>query len=734
MGTFGSIESLITSLRAQSLAQMLVNHNIANAATPGYSRRIPLLVEVQPGALGGVGSGVRFGGVERIRDEFLDLQIRFERAHRGETDAQREAIAAMRIIFPELNAVPGAGLTTALTTFFGDWNALAAAPGSAALRQTLLTNASTLTAAFRDAHLSLRETQRLTDTRLRGSLERINDLLGRIATANAEIIRAGGPAAVAPGQLDDRDRALAELAGLVKIDTVQLGDGTVLVLTGNARTLVRGGKASELVALIDAHEPAFAAVGLRDTPGGSAANITGELRGGRVRGLLDARDGLIEDQLLELDELAHSLVTQVNLVHAAGYALDGVTTGTAFFTVSPGFTPSEALDITVNPAVVKNASLIAAARIYGAPADGDQAATLGALEGLVMNTAVLSSPRIDLVVQNIDPTRPMNSGAHTVLNGAVPFATNANSFFTPPTATGTIVINGVLIPWTDADSLDTIAGKINLAFGPSVRAGFDWTRQQFFLLSDSPLTVFDQIGNLTSVLNLQARVRSLAPVNQGIGPLDRPLLPFTPLNQIVDRTRTVAATGGTIEFRWQAPSGSVNVTPVAWNAGQDLVTIVGNINAALGGAGAPFTVGFSALSQEFTIQGTAPLPAGAALPIGPIEVRDATGNLSFVFNLESQPRFGQFRDALLAQMQAQLDGADAAFDAADGAVTQLELQQDAIAKVNVDEEKARLLEYLRAYEASIRAMAALDEALNTLINRMAASNFSGGSTQSVLTN
>lgn len=734
MGTFGSIESLLTSLRAQSLAQQLISHNIANSATPGYSRRVPILAEVQPGVLNGVGSGVRFAGIQRIRDEFLDLRIRFERSAQGEREAMREAVNAMRVIFPELNAVPGAGLTTALTTFFSDWSALAASPGDASLRSTLVSGAQNLTSLFRDAHLTLRDVQSSIDGKVRDGLERINGLLERIATDNLAIIRAGDAGGSSAAQQDDRDAALAELSSLIKIDAVKLGDGSVLVLTGNARTLVRGGEASALVALADPHEPSFAAVGLRDGGSGPATAITGEIRGGRLRGWIDARDGVLADELQELDQLAHSLVIQANRIHQAGYALDGVTTNIPLFTVAAGFTPSAALDITVNAAVAGNPSLLAASRIVGDPANGDQAATLGALENLVMNAMMMSTPRVDLVVQTVDPSQPMNSAAHTVLNGANPLATNGNSFFTPPAASGIVVINGVLISWLDTDSLDDIAAKINLAFGPSVRAGFDWTRQSFFLVGDAPLTVYDQTGNLTAALNLQTRVRSMAPINAGIGPLDRPILPFTPLNQILDRTGTVAVNGGTLEFRWQAPAGTVNTTPVAWTAGQDLVTIIGNINAALGGAGAPFTVGFSAVTQEITIQGSSALPATGAAPVGPIEVHDASGNLAFVFNLEAQPRFGAFRDALLAQMQAQLDATDASVDAAAAAVEQLELQQDALAQVNVDEEKARLLEYLRAYEASIRAIAAMDEALNTLINRMAASNFAGASTQSVLSN
>ena len=74
--------------------------------------------------------------------------------------------------------------------------------------------------------------------------------------------------------------------------------------------------------------------------------------------------------------------------------------------------------------------------------------------------------------------------------------------------------------------------------------------------------------------------------------------------------------------------------------------------------------------------------------------------------------------------------AQALKDQADAAVAQLEMQQDAISKVDLNEEQARLLDYLRAYEAAIRAMSILDEALNVLINKMAVTTGSGGSSGS----
>ena len=740
--TFSGIESLITSLRVQSLAQQIVTNNIANAATRGFSRQLPILMANSPQALpsassifapGQVGSGVSLQSIARVRDEFLDMQIRREHASAGQQQAIYDAVAAMSVLFPELNATPGSGFVTAVKTLFADFTAVAATPGSAALRKTLVTDAVNMTGLLNEASRTLGGIQGAIDADVRDGVARVAGLLDRIASANDRIGQALAAGGSDNASMDARDQALADLSDIIKVDVVKASGGQVTVLTGNGRVLVRGSTAAQVVASINPHEPRFAGVGLKDARSGVVTDITGELRGGRIAGQVAARDGLVADQLLELDELANGLITQVNLLHQAGYAQDGITTGTAFFTVTPGLSGSEARDITVNAALVANNTLVAASRLNGNGADGEQAKTIGLLSTLLMNATVQSTGRINNLVGTIDPTVALNNAAHTPRNGANPFATNLADWLVAPTAGGTIVINGVSIPWAVTDSLETIIGYINNpALGLGVRASFDFTRQRLALASTGPLTVFDSVGNLTAALRLETRVVSLAPVNNGIGPLDRPLVVLNPLSAGALEFRTPPdLSGGTVRFDWQAPNGTAQSVSVNWTAGQTLAGALAAINAALGGAGAPFSVGFSAATQSLTIQGNNALPASTLTPISPVTVTDVSGNLGFAFNLEAQPAFGSFTDALTAQMQAQLDDAGSRKDQANAAVSQLQAQQDAVAKVNLDEEKFRLLEYARAYEATVKAMAVMDEVLNTLINRMAASSFSS-STSSVL--
>jgi flagellar hook-associated protein 1 FlgK len=109
---------------------------------------------------------------------------------------------------------------------------------------------------------------------------------------------------------------------------------------------------------------------------GSAATISS----GEIGGLLDQRDNDLPTRLNDLNTLIGQIITDVNTAHQAGYALDGVTTGTSFFT------GTDATNLAVDPAVTANLDLVAAAATPAAPGDGDNALTIADLQsGLSMS-------------------------------------------------------------------------------------------------------------------------------------------------------------------------------------------------------------------------------------------------------------------------------------------------------------------------------------------------------------
>ena len=164
------------------------------------------------------------------------------------------------------------------------------------------------------------------------------------------------------------------------------------VTIGNGRALVVGANA-------------YAVETVSTVPYGYASlmsgdfDITSEVTGGTVGGLLYVRDSAIPGYLVSLDTLASQTAASVNGVHTAGYDLNGAVGG-AFFSYStpPAGVSGAAAALRVDPAIVADGNLIAAA---GTPIAGDNvnARALAALRNqrVLGGTATLHDGWGDLV-------------------------------------------------------------------------------------------------------------------------------------------------------------------------------------------------------------------------------------------------------------------------------------------------------------------------------------------------
>ena len=79
MSTIGTLlETARKAMLAQQVSMNVTGHNIANVNTPGYSRQRALLQTAPPLRIpsGLLGTGVNVQGIERLRNRFVDQQIR----------------------------------------------------------------------------------------------------------------------------------------------------------------------------------------------------------------------------------------------------------------------------------------------------------------------------------------------------------------------------------------------------------------------------------------------------------------------------------------------------------------------------------------------------------------------------------------------------------------------------------------------------------------------------------
>lgn len=352
---FFGLDIAARALRASQTRVDITNQNIANANTPGYSRQLatvaattPFPIPVYSSSIGAgqLGTGVAVTSINRARNTFVDYQMRNQLTTQGQVDAHRDALIQVEAI---VNEPSPTGLNANLTKYWAAWQEVANSPSDSAVRANLLEQGKAVADAFSSQITQFKQQQRDIDGQVGLTIVNVNNLAGQIADLNVQISQVEVAGMHANDLRDQRDQLTDSLSKLVKINAVESADGQVLINVGN-RQLVDRNVVHPIVA--NTTIGAFTAPQWSD---GSAVN----LGGGKLQGLIDSRDTLLQSRIDSVNALASRVIESVNSVHVAGVGLDG-TGGRAFFTGTDASTI--AVDSTL--LAVGGTSKVAAGRMY----------------------------------------------------------------------------------------------------------------------------------------------------------------------------------------------------------------------------------------------------------------------------------------------------------------------------------------------------------------------------------
>jgi flagellar hook-associated protein 1 len=324
MSDFSALNTALSGLTAHQKALQVAGHNVANAATPGYSRQRADLSSIGGGVIpavwsksDGIGRGVQITGLVRIRDEFLEARMLRETATGSQLRSLGAVMDRIELIFPEPSDV---GLAHQLAELWGSFDDVANQPGSISTRIALLERAATVAHELNRASTELANLH----TSILGQAEvlvsEVNATAARVAELNGAIRNATN-AGLSPHDLaDQRDQLIERLGNLVGVTTRHTEDGAVNVFLGGT-TLVRGDRAESLTLRVD-DQPG--ANGLKDARiVWTKDGYPGQVESGQVAGLLAGANNAIPRYVADLDKVAVALATQVNEIHSSGFDLDG---------------------------------------------------------------------------------------------------------------------------------------------------------------------------------------------------------------------------------------------------------------------------------------------------------------------------------------------------------------------------------------------------------------------------
>ncbi|WP_439534496.1 flagellar hook-associated protein FlgK [Polymorphobacter sp.] len=326
----------ISGVRAYQAALSATGDNVANADTPGFSRRSVTLV-AGPAGKGSIlqrvpiaGDGVTATAMVRAGDALKTSSARVAAGDHARLAARADWLGRLQ------TSLTGAGLDARLSGFFDAATDLASAPTSTAARAIFLDRADQAAASIRTLGASLTTLATDLDTAIAATGEEINALTSALARVNEELRRTGAGSAPSLGLLDERDSLLADLAARIRISVTEGERGAVTIRLGT-------GAAAPLLV------PAFGAavrVGARNGPSGAELILDPTHRAETVRlpasgslaGLLEAsRD--VAAQRTSLDTLATRFAADVNAWHQQGTDATGAPGQPLFTTETLAVTP-----------------------------------------------------------------------------------------------------------------------------------------------------------------------------------------------------------------------------------------------------------------------------------------------------------------------------------------------------------------------------------------------------------
>lgn len=752
--SFGLLTLGTQSLQANQTALSVTGQNISNVNTEGYTRQRPVFHSRAD--LG----GVEIDDIDRVADAFLNRQIWTDSATFNSYNAFEDFANEL----DNLMASDVTSISKAMDDYFGALQTAVDDPVSLPNRELFIAQSEALVQRFNDLDANIRRQNDTINGRLESNVASINTIAGNIAQLNDEIRIAKAAGNVSSELLDQRDAKLEELSEYIGFTTLEDNStGEVSVFVGNGEPLVVGQSANTLYTITSPADTSQLNIGIQI--GNSVGDITHQIAGGKVGGMLDYRENTLNETLDELGRIALVFADSMNEQHQKGMDLDGNPGGLMFTDINSGQAASDRvlaerdnLSTTSGSAVISDVSQVQATEYE----------------------LVFSGPQEFTLIRGSDEMRWTQAS----LNANGPAPTNASEVdedgeFYLDAASGdlTLRIDGVTVT-LDATGSFATGDKFLIRPTRNAASEIDTVLNQASQLAlASPLTTSEDAGNTgtavaTVTITDQDYDAQSAVVGEMTPPIDVSFL--TPLEVVGAPANVGAASALAVsDFDVMAGitfpltitedgAGNFDITDsaspantqtgVALTGSQlDLTATFGvtlDIAGVVAGSGESFTVQHdSSSTAEYYLLTDADgdrqvgqYVSGQSIQLAGFEVtltnqpaindtfmvlpntdgvsdnRNALlmSDLQFAKTIEGasyQDKYGQTvervgTEAAVAQVNAQ----------AGKAVLDANLQQrSSIAGVNLDEEAAKLVQYQQAYQASAQLIRASQTIFDSLL-------------------
>ncbi|HLC26246.1 MAG TPA: flagellar hook-associated protein FlgK [bacterium] len=673
-GLIEALNSAKLALSTQQIGIQVTGHNIANVNTDGYSRQESEMKTTRPYSAepGQIGTGVTVSQISRQFDRFLQKQITDVTSNFSELDARNQALKQVESTFNESS---GNGINNILSEFWNSWQDVANNPQGASERVALRAKAQDLVDTFNRLSSDLTQQRTNADRNVVGAVGEINLLTSQIAELNSKIAQVEVGDQNANDYRDQRERLIQDLSKKIDINYFEGDNHMVAIFAGQGKSLVEGTLNFNLSG--DMNTLGYHDVMWENTAG-TKADVGTEIQSGSLKGFLDARDTLIPKYLNDLNELAASIVIEVNRQHEAGYSLDG-TTGNTFFAPLTSISTT-----TANTTGLTTFTEVDSGNVGGATIN----------TGTVADRTLVNGDDYEIRFKSFLVDAGNNTLNVTTTNG---------------TASVTLTAS---VGQTGAALAADVQARLN-ASGVLTGAGADTMTVSYIPATD---TFSISINNgKTVTINTAASTANT-------------LLGFTADPAAASSITSDSASGNRLYDIVNTTTGTTLSSNASYTSGStitfDGVSVIISDGSSAPENGDIFGIKFTRqaaenMSLSSDVQGSVNKIAAAQTSAG--VPGDNTNALSIAALQNSltmegnQATFDTYYNTVVGSVGVDAQGAQRNTDLQQLLVNQLQGRRDSVSGVSLDEELTNLIKFQHAFQAAAKVVTVIDELLDTVI-------------------
>lgn len=217
----GLFDTFTISKRGLSVQQGNINtsaHNIANASTVGFSRQRAVIETTRPFGgngkfdscvAGQIGTGAQIATIQRIRNEFVDYQVRDANGILANSEVKADFLSKIQDILGETS---DEGIQGLLTQFYTSLQSLTGASEKPDIKRVVIQNALSLTVSMNYTYNQLQKQLNNAQDLLVQNAVTVNTYLDQINELNKQIRRVSALGQSPNDLMDSRDVLLDELS------------------------------------------------------------------------------------------------------------------------------------------------------------------------------------------------------------------------------------------------------------------------------------------------------------------------------------------------------------------------------------------------------------------------------------------------------------------------------------------------------------------------------------------